>query len=144
MSSSSSTFLPFTQQQHVVARPKFSSRKFLLYIVKCTQKARQQLIFDRMQWRKVIYHRRHKHVFNTLACKHDKLRFNQLWKCSYISRLSHLSRKLTIFPLKLFSLSSQQIKLQIESNNIVDFRTNRRYWEGTRWKKGKVFSIFFT
>lgn len=28
--------------------------------------------------------RRHKHVFNISACKHDELRFNQLWKCVHI------------------------------------------------------------
>lgn len=45
---------------------------------------------------------RHKHVFNISARKHDKLRFNQLWK--YLSLLSsHLRPPETNnFPIKTF------------------------------------------
>lgn len=77
---------------------------------------------------------RHKHVFNISACKHDKLRFNQLWKCVQLvvvvvavlvspPSTSTSMQETNNFPIKTF-LSSQQIKLQIESNNIV-FSTMR-------------------
>lgn len=108
------------------------------------KKKRQRDTFaDRMKKSHILW--KHKHVFNISASKQDKLRFNQLWKCTHVSLhvVSHLhpSAETHNFPIKTFlPRIHQQIKLQIESNNII-FCEDRWRWllmRGARCETGRI------
>lgn len=142
MSPSSSTFLLFTQQQHTVAR---LGTWFLTVCVSSNaHKSKHNERTRSLPKKSHISWTGHEHVFNISACKHDKLRFNQLWKCTLSLRrrlTSAHTQETNNFPIKTFLLSLQQIKLQIESNNIV-FWKQHSFEIRPAWCESKSFHLF--
>lgn len=138
MSPSSSTFLLFTQQQHTVAR---LGTWFLTVCVSSNaHKSKHNERTRSLPKKSHISWTGHEHVFNISARKHDKLRFNQLWKCTlsfaFAPSSSHLrphTQETNNFPIKTFLLSLQRIKLQIESNNIVFWKQQSEIRPAVVW-----------